>query len=67
MHMAPKQILVNAHIDLKDELTNAQIVETVREVEEEIKRAEPKVDMIFLEAASLTDSDVKEVIPGHMG
>lgn len=67
MHMAPKQILVNAHVCLNDELTNAQIVETVREVEEAMKKAEPKVDMIFLEAASLGDSDVKEENPKHMG
>jgi cation diffusion facilitator family transporter len=67
MHMAPKQILVNAHVNLKDELNGTQIVETIAEIEKMIKQAEPKVDMIFLEAASLTDSDVKEVNPEHIG
>ena len=54
MHLAPKQILVNAHINLKDDLSNTQIVETIAEVEAAMKKAEPKVDMIFLETASLT-------------
>ena len=66
MHMAPKQILVNAHVNLNDDLTNAQIVETVAEIEKAIKESEPKVGMIFLEAASLTDSEVKSVNPEHM-
>lgn len=67
MHMAPKQILVNAHVNLKDELNGSEIVETVAEIEKMIKQAEPKVDMIFLEAASLTESDVKEINPEHIG
>lgn len=66
MHMAPKQILVNAHVNLNDDLTNAQIVETVAEIETSIKESEPKVDMIFLETASITDSDLKTVNPEHM-
>ncbi len=67
MHLAPKQILVNAHINLKSELTSAEIVQTIAEVEEEMKKAEPMVDMIFLETASLKDTNVKEVNPKHMG
>lgn len=66
MHMAPKQILVNAHVNLNDDLTNAQIIETVAEVETAIKTAEPKVGMIFLETASITESDLKAVNPEHM-
>ena len=57
MHMAPKQILVNANINLDPHLTNMQIVETVAEVEAAIKAAEPKVGMIFLETASLRNTD----------
>ncbi len=53
MHLAPKQILVNAHINLKNDLTNEQIVKSIGEIEKNIKEAEPKVDMIFLETASL--------------
>ena len=67
MHLAPKQILVNAHVNLKNELTNEQIVGTIREIEGNIKEVEPKVDMIFLETASLEDSPDKEVIPKHIG
>lgn len=53
MHLAPKQILVNAHVNMKDSLTNTEIIETIAEIEERIKAAEPKVDMIFLETAGL--------------
>ncbi|MGI8641795.1 MAG: cation diffusion facilitator family transporter [Pyrinomonadaceae bacterium] len=67
MHLAPKQILVNAHINLKSNLTNEQIVKSIGEIEKNIKKAEPKVDMIFLETASLSESTVKEVIPEHIG
>lgn len=66
MHMAPKQILVNAHVNLNNDLSNEQVIATVAEIEAAIRRSEPKVGMIFLETASLTDSDVKEVNPEHM-
>lgn len=61
MHLAPKQILVNAHINLKNELTNEQIVNCIGEIEKDIKKVEPKVDMIFLETSSLSESAVKAV------
>jgi cation diffusion facilitator family transporter len=67
MHLAPKQILVNAHINLKNDLSNTEIIQTITEVEEAMKKAEPKVDMIFLETASLKDSNVKEANPKHIG
>ena len=67
MHLAPKQILVNAHINLKNDLTNEQIIESIAEIEENMKKAEPKVDMIFLETASLKNSNGKEVNPKHIG
>lgn len=60
MHLAPKQILVNAHVNLKSGLTNEQIVQTIAEIEKNMKEAEPKVDMIFLETASVTESKGKE-------
>ena len=61
MHLAPKQILVNAHINLKNELTNEQIVNCISEIEKDIKKVEPKVDMIFLETSSLSESAIKAV------
>jgi len=67
MHLAPKQILVNAHINLNSDLTNEQIIESIAEIEENMKKAEPKVDMIFLETASLKNSNGKEVNPKHIG
>ncbi|HSS22265.1 MAG TPA: cation diffusion facilitator family transporter [Pyrinomonadaceae bacterium] len=51
MHLAPKQILINAHINLRDELVTDDIEKTIEEIEESIRRAEPKVEMIFLETA----------------
>ena len=67
MHLAPKQILVNAHVNLKNDLTTEQIIETVREIEEAIQKAEPKVDRIFLEAARQNESRVQEPLPQHNG
>jgi cation diffusion facilitator family transporter len=65
MHLAPKQILLNAHVNLKDDLTTEQIVQSIKEIEEMINQAEPNVDMIFLEAARQIDSDIKTALPTH--
>ncbi len=51
MHLAPKQILINAHVKMRQGLLTDEVVRTVEEVEDRIKQAEPKVEMIFLEAA----------------
>ncbi len=67
MHLAPKQILVNAHVNLKNDLTNEQVIESIAEIEEIMKKVEPKVDMIFLETASLKNSNGKEVNLKHIG
>lgn len=65
MHLAPKQILVNAHVNLKNELTNEQIVKSIGEIEKSMKKAVPKVDKVFLETASLANTAVNEVMPQH--
>jgi divalent metal cation (Fe/Co/Zn/Cd) transporter len=67
MHLAPKQILVNAHVNMRNDLTTDQIVESIKEIEKMMKDAEPKVDMIFLEAARQKDSDVQKILPQHIG
>ncbi len=67
MHLGPKQILVNAHVNLKNYLSNTEVVQTIAEVEEAMKKAEPKVDMIFLETASRKNTNMKEVSPKHFG
>lgn len=67
MHLAPKQILINAHINLRDDLVTGDIVTTVEEVEELIKRAEPKVEMIFLETARQSESSDQECVTEHAG
>lgn len=67
MHLAPKQILINAHVNLKDDLVTPDIVKTIAEVEVLIKRAEPQVEMIFLEAARQSDSAEQEPVPEHIG
>jgi divalent metal cation (Fe/Co/Zn/Cd) transporter len=66
-HLAPKQILINAHVNLRDDLVTGSIVQTVEEVENLIKQAEPKVEMIFLEIARQSQSSELEVVPEHMG
>ncbi len=65
MHLAPRQILVNAHINMNDDLTNTEIVETIAEIEESIKAAEPKVDMIFLETAGIGRPKAQRPDPQH--
>ncbi len=67
MHLAPKQILVNAHINFRDDLATDDIERTVNEVEERIKQAEPKVDMIFLETTRESEPGPNAPIPAHMG
>jgi cation diffusion facilitator family transporter len=67
MHLAPKQILINAHINLRDELKTDEIEETIGEIEDRIKRAEPKVDMIFLETARQGEPGEHKPIPQHIG
>jgi divalent metal cation (Fe/Co/Zn/Cd) transporter len=51
MHLAPRQILINAHVKMRQGLMTDEVERTVEEVEDKIKAAEPKVEMIFLEAA----------------
>jgi cation diffusion facilitator family transporter len=67
MHLAPKQILINAHINFRDELVTGDVVKTIEEVEELIKRAEPKVEMIFLETARQSESSDQERVAEHVG
>lgn len=67
MHLAPKQILVNVNVNLKDGLNTSEIVSTIQEIEAAIQKAEPKVDRIFLEVARQSESAVQEVQPEHIG
>jgi cation diffusion facilitator family transporter len=67
MHLAPKQILINAHVKLKDNLVTGDILKTIEEIEERIKRAEPKVEMIFVEAARDEHADKHAAVSQHIG
>lgn len=67
MHLAPKQILINAHINLREDLVTGDIVQTIEDVEELIKKAEPKVEMIFLETARNNETDEQECVSEHVG
>jgi cation diffusion facilitator family transporter len=67
MHLAPKQILINAHVRLRPELRTDEIVKSIEEVEERIKNAEPKVEMIFLEAARDDQADEHQPVAEHIG
>ena len=67
MHLAPKQILINAHVNLKDDLVTGDIVQTIEEVEDLIKRAEPKVEKIFLETARQSQSSEHDIVLEHIG
>ena len=67
MHLAPKQILINAHVQFRDDLATGDIERTINEVEQSIKAAEPMVDMIFLETARPSESGPDAPIPQHIG
>ena len=67
MHLAPKQILINAHVKLRQDLTTGDIVKSIEEIEERIKRAEPKVERIFLEAVRGDQVDQHRAVPEHIG
>ncbi len=67
MHLAPKQILINAHVSLRDGLVTNEIERTIEEIEGLIKRAEPKVEMIFLEAARTDHKINRKPIAEHIG
>ena len=65
MHLAPKQILINAHVKLRQNLVTGDVVKSIEEIEERIKRADPKVEMIFLEVARGKQAD--EAVAEHIG
>lgn len=67
MHLAPKQILINAHVNFRDDLATIDIEQTINEIEANIKRAEPMVDMIFLETARQSEPGPHAPIPQHIG
>jgi divalent metal cation (Fe/Co/Zn/Cd) transporter len=67
MHLAPKQILINAHVQMRPNLVTGDIEKSIAEIEERIKRAEPKVEMIFLETARGDQADAHAAIAEHMG
>jgi cation diffusion facilitator family transporter len=67
MHLAPKQILINSHVKLKSGLVLEDVERTIEEVEDLIKQAEPKVEMIFLEAARDGMLGAKEPAPEIAG
>jgi divalent metal cation (Fe/Co/Zn/Cd) transporter len=67
MHLAPKKILINAHVKLRPELVTDDIVNSIHEIEDRIKSAEPKVDMIFLEAARDDQADAHQAVAEHIG
>ena len=67
MHLAPKEILINAHVQLRPDLLTGDIVQTIQEIEERIKRAEPKVEKIFLEAARDQQGDKGQAVAERAG
>jgi cation diffusion facilitator family transporter len=68
MHLAPKQILINAHLNLREDLVTGQIEQTIEEVENLIRNAEPKVELIFLETARMSHrAQQPELVPRQIG
>ena len=67
MHLAPKQILINANLQLRADLRTGEIENSIREIEDRIKSAEPKVEMMFLEVARTDKADSHAAVPEHIG
>jgi divalent metal cation (Fe/Co/Zn/Cd) transporter len=67
LHLARKQILIDAHINFRNELATDDIERAVNEVEALIKKAEPKVDLIFLETARESAAERSVPLPQHIG
>jgi cation diffusion facilitator family transporter len=67
MHLAPKQILINANVKLRPDLNTGGIEQSIVEVEDRIKRAEPKVEMMFIEVARGEQVDEHAPVPEHIG
>src|SRR5215217_6315778 len=67
MHLAPKQILINAHVKLRPDLRTGDIEKSIIEVEDRIKSAEPKVEMMFIEVARGDQVDQHAPVPEHIG
>ena len=67
MHLAPKQILINAHVQLRSDLLTGHIEKSIEEVEDRIKSAEPKVEMMFIEVARRDKVDSHVAVPEHIG
>ena len=67
MHLAPKQILINAHVQLRPDLRTGDIEKSIGEIEERIKSAEPNVAMMFIEAARGDMVDGHRPVAEHFG
>ena len=67
MHLAPKQILINAHLNFRDALATDDIERTILEVEDLIKQAEPMADKIFLETARAPTGSSSSPLPAPAG
>jgi hypothetical protein len=67
MHLAPKQILINAHVKLREGLVTGDIEKSILEIEDRIKLAEPKVEMMFLEVARGPQADEHQAVAEHIG
>ena len=67
MHLAPKQILINAHVQLRPDLRTGDIEKSIQEVQDRIKSAEPKVEMMFIEVARPEQADRHVAVPQHIG
>ncbi len=52
MHLGPDDILLNLSVDFKDSEDSKDVEKAITQMESQIKRAEPKVRRIFIEAQS---------------
>ncbi len=52
MHLTPNEILINADVEFKDELTTTDIEQAIDKIESKIKEEVPQAKQIYIEAES---------------
>jgi cation diffusion facilitator family transporter len=60
MHLAPDEVLLNLELDFHPGLPPGQITESVKRLEQEIRRRHPEIQRIFIEARALQGGETAE-------
>jgi cation diffusion facilitator family transporter len=59
MHLGPHEILVNADLQFGESLSSKELVATIERIEDRLKREQPQVSRVFIEASSIARQSPK--------